>query len=170
MTHRVSRSQTKKWLDQTQCYLTGSDNVTEQWFKHTEQWCGEVWQRIDLLLCQIHLFVCGTSLPKTVVPSKCKKLFPGRIRPTFFKGIFSFLFPSYPVICHCVRIHISTGCDRDNILKKVFLFWFSNTCESVWIIIIHEVWSVLYISFFVEKNEFLFLIRGKTRGKENITD
>jgi hypothetical protein len=26
----------------------------------------------------------------------------------FFTVIFSFLIPSYPVICHCVRIHIST--------------------------------------------------------------
>ncbi len=25
----------------------------------------------------------------------------------FFTIIFSFLIPSYPVICHCVRIHIS---------------------------------------------------------------
>jgi hypothetical protein len=29
-------------------------------------------------------------------------------REKFFTVIFSFLIPSYPVICHCVRIHIST--------------------------------------------------------------
>jgi hypothetical protein len=34
--------------------------------------------------------------------------FPNKISSENFTVIFSFLIPSYPVICHCVRIHIST--------------------------------------------------------------
>ena len=34
--------------------------------------------------------------------------FPHTSSEKFFTVIFSFLIPFYPVICHCVRIHIST--------------------------------------------------------------
>jgi hypothetical protein len=53
----------------------------------------------------------------------------------FFTVIFSFLILSYPVICHCVRIHISTRENRETEVEHFFLEFNMNQVELVTVVL-----------------------------------